>query len=170
MRTPTRHAKTRLSAAIELLSWLAERQRDLADLDQGDVDAWLGEHSASGHEARDFLVWAAQRKLSGHFEVPGRAQREGTALDDEQRWEIVARLLHDDGLCLSDRVAGCLVLLYAQQLSRIVAMTTDQVITADDAVYLCLGTGRTVVPEPLGALVTELAATGRPYVGLGTVP
>lgn len=81
---------------------------------------------------------------------------------------IVVRLLHDDDLDLTDRVAGCLVLLYAQQLSRIVAMTVDQVITDDDDVYLRLGAGRALVPEPMGSLVVELVATGRPYVGLGS--
>ena len=65
-------------------------------------------------------------------------------------------------------MAGCLVLLYAQQLSRIVAMTVEQVITDDDGVYLHLGDGRAAVPEPLGALVVELITTGRPYVGLGS--
>lgn len=168
VRTPTRHAKTRLLAAIAFLAWLAERDRTLADTQQGDIEAWLAEGPASAHEVKDFLGWAAQRKATGRFEIPGPPLREGTALDDEERWAIVARLLHDDDLCLTDRVAGCLVLLYAQQLSRIVAMTVDQVLTADDGVYLRLGPGRVLVPEPMGSLVVDLAATGRPYVGLGS--
>ncbi|MDQ3680179.1 MAG: hypothetical protein M3378_06485 [Actinomycetota bacterium] len=168
VRTPTRQAKTRLAAAISFLAFLAGRHRALADAEQGDIEAWLGEGPASAHEVKDFLSWAAQRKLTGRFEIPSPPLREGTALDDEERWAIVGRLLHDDGLCLTDRVVGCLVLLYAQQLSRIVAMTVDQVITADDDVYLRLGTGRALVPEPMGSLVVELVATGRPYVGLGS--
>jgi len=168
VRTPTRHAKTRLAAAIAFLAWLAGRGRTLADADQGDVEAWLEEGPPSAHEVKDFLGWAAQRKAAGRFEIPGPPLREGTTLDDEQRWAIVARLLHDDDLCLTDRVAGCLVLLYAQQLSRIVAMTVDQVIADDDGVYLRLGAGRTPVPEPLGSLVVELVTTGRPNVGLGS--
>ncbi len=68
-------------------------------------------------------------------------------MDDEQRWAIASRLLHDDDLCLTDRVAGCLVLLYAQQLSRIVAMTVDQVCTGDDGVYVRLGTGPALLPR-----------------------
>lgn len=168
VRTPTRHAKTRLLAAVGFLAWLAERDRNLADTQQGDIEAWLAEGPASAHEVKDFLGWAAQRKATGRFEIPGPPLREGTALDDEQRWAVVARLLHDDDLHLTDRVAGCLVLLYAQQLSRIVAMTVDQVIPADDGVSLCLGPGRVLVPEPMGSLVVELVATGRPYVGLGS--
>jgi len=170
VRTPTRHAKTRLLAAIAFLAWLAERDRTLADTQQGDVEAWLAEGPASAHEVKDFLSWAAQRKATGRFEISSPPLREGTALDDEDRWAIVARLLHDDGLCLTDRVAGSLVLLYAQQLSRIVAMTLNQV-TSDgdgDGVYLSLGAGRAPVPEPLASLVVELVATGRSHVGLGS--
>ncbi|MGH9269528.1 MAG: hypothetical protein ACRD0D_15305 [Acidimicrobiales bacterium] len=168
VRTPTRHAKTRLLAAVAFLAWLAERDRTLADTQQGDIEAWLAEGPASAHEVKDFLGWAAQRRATGRFEIPNPLLREGTALDGEQRWAVVARLLHDDDLHLTDRVAGCLVLLYAQQLSRIVAMTVDQVVPADDGVYLRLGPGRVLAPEPMGSLVVELVATGRPYVGLGS--
>lgn len=168
VRTPTRHAKTRLLAAIAFLAWLAERDRTLADAEQGDIETWLAEGPASAHEVKDFLGWAAQRKATGRFEIPSPPLREGTALDDDQRWAIVVRLLHDDDLDVTDRVAGCLVLLYAQQLSRIVAMTVDQVIRDGDDVYLGLGAGRAPVPEPLGSLVVELVATGRSHVGFGS--
>ncbi|MGH9181352.1 MAG: hypothetical protein ACRDY5_06520, partial [Acidimicrobiales bacterium] len=102
VRTPTRHAKTRLVAAIGFLAWLAERDRTLADTQQGDIEAWLGEGPASAHEVKDFLGWAAQRRATGRFEIPNPLLREGTALDDEQRWAVVARLLHDDDLHLTD--------------------------------------------------------------------
>src|SRR4051812_46214137 len=42
-----------------------------------------------------------------------------------------------------DRAAACLVLLYAQPLSKIVALTTDDLTAGDDGTYLRLG------PEPL---------------------
>lgn len=65
-------------------------------------------------------------------------------------------------------MAGCLVLLYAQQLTHIVALTVDQVTTADDGVYLKLGTSQAIIPEPLGALLLELAAGGRNHTGVGS--
>jgi len=166
-RTPTRHAKTRLAAAIAFLAWLADRHRSLADTEQGDIDAWMAEGPPSAHEVKDFLDWAAQTKRTGRLEVTTRPHQEGTAMNDEQRWATVNRLLHDNNLSLTDRVAGCLVLLYAQQLSRIVALTVNQVTTTDDGVHLRLGTGPVSVPEPLGALVVELVTTDRPYTGLG---
>jgi hypothetical protein len=50
--------------------------------------------------------------------VPVLASRTGTALEEERRWQIVQRLLHDDSVDLTDGVAGYLLLLYAQPLSR----------------------------------------------------
>ena len=89
-------------------------------------------------------------------------------MNPDTRWEIVDRLLHDDHLALTDRVAGCLVLLYAQQLTRIVALTVDQVVTADDGVHLKLGASQAIIPEPLGGLLVELAANGRSHTGVGS--
>jgi len=76
--------------------------------------------------------------------------------------------LHDDGLALVDRVAGCLVLLYAQQLSRIVALSVDDVVTEDDAVYIRFGTTRTIAPEPFGRLLVALAEGERSCTGVGS--
>ena len=49
-----------------------------------------------------------------------------------------------------DRVAGTLVLVYGQQLSRIVALTRDQVEVSSGGTALHLGTTPIDVPPPLG--------------------
>ena len=164
----TRHAKIRITAAVRLLAWLRSRDTSLADLAQPDVDVWLADDSPSSYDVRDFLGWAADRKLVVRLEVPTLPTLAGSTLDDELRWSIVERLLHDDTVDLTDRVAGCLVLLYAQQLSRIVTITVDQVIHREGEVHLSLGMQEVVVPEPLGALIGELIANGRRYVGVGS--
>jgi hypothetical protein len=167
-RTATGHAKTYLLTAIAFLAWLTDRGVELGDCGQGNIDAWSVEGGPSAHELVDFLDWAAQRKLFAPVVLAGRRRQEGAAMNPDTRWAIVERLLHDDQLCLTDRVAGCVVLLYGQQLSRIVAITTDQVITVDGDVYLKLGASQTIVPEPLGGLVTQLATHRRPYTGVGS--
>ena len=165
----SRLAKTQVNAGVHLLSWLAERGQGLADLDQSLLEFFLESGCPSDCEIGDFLSWAARhRYTTGPLEVPRRRREEGEALDDDARWEMARRLLHDGGLELTDRVAGCLVLLYGQQLSRIVAITTDQVLTGGDEVQLRLGNDCLPLPEPLGSLVTRLMATGRRYVGIGT--
>jgi hypothetical protein len=162
-----RHAKIRISAAVGLLAWLRSRGTSPPDLGQPDMDVWLAADPPPSHDVRDFLGWAADRKLVVRLEVPTLPALTGSALDDEERWSIVERLLHDDTVDLTDRVAGCLVLLYAQQLSRIVTITVDQVTHRDGEVHLRLGMQKVVIPEPLGALIGELIAIGRRYVGVG---
>lgn len=165
----TRHAKTRITAATRFLAWLRARDQTLAEVCQADIDIWLATEDPAAADVGDFLRWAAERKLAVHLEVPAPGRHEATATDDEHRWAIIQRLLHDDKLDLTDRVAGCLVLLYAQQLSRIVAITVDHIdVTPDGEVLLRIGNEEVPLPEPLGDLVLRLADTGRRYVGIGT--
>jgi hypothetical protein len=81
---------------------------------------------------------------------------------------MARRLLHDDGLELGDRVAGTLVLVYGQQLSRIVALTRDQVEVSSGGTALHLGTTPIDVPPPLDDLLGRLTRERRPYSGVGS--
>jgi hypothetical protein len=166
-RTPTRHARNRISAAARFLPWLHARGQTLTTCGQADVDEWLTTGPAA-RDIRDFLAWAAEHKHCQPLAVPPPARRSGAATDEDDRWAAVARLLHDDTLELTDRVAGCLLLLYAQQLSRITALTVEQVIYRDDAVFLRFGHHDVAVPEPLARLLLELIDTGRRHVGVGS--
>jgi hypothetical protein len=80
----------------------------------------------------------------------------------------VSRLLHDDTLHLIDRVAGCMVLLFGQQQSRIAAMTTDQITQTGDTVTIRFGRHDVPVPEPLGELLLQLIHDGKSHVGIGS--
>lgn len=100
--------------------------------------------------------------------VPTLARTTGTTIDADQRWTLVARLLHDDTLELTDRVAGALLLCYGQQLSRIAVMTTAQVHRHDVVVSLRFGAHDITVPEPLSGLLTELIDVGRSHLGVGS--
>ncbi len=100
--------------------------------------------------------------------IAGRVLHQDRAIDDDTRWSIVARLLDDDGVDLTDRVAGCLVLLYGQQLSRIVAITREQLVITDDVARLHLGATHIEIPDPLRSLLARLASEGRRYTGVGS--
>lgn len=125
-------------------------------------------HGPSAHEVSDFIDWAADRRLVERLVVTGPARRQATPLDDDTRWSIVDQLLHDESLDLGDRVAGCLVLLYGQQLSRIVSLRREQLSSDDSGVHLHLGRIAIQVTEPLGELLTRLAVCGRANRGLGS--
>jgi hypothetical protein len=72
----------------------------------------------------------------------------GPAISQDQRWALTARLLHDTALDPTDRVAGCLLLLYGQPLSRIAAMTTSQVTRRDDQTFPAARPSRRAGPRP----------------------
>ena len=166
-RTPTSYPRTQLIAAARFLGWLDQRGITLATSRQRDVDNWLAD-GPGGYPVRDFLGWAAQHHHCPDMLVPTLARTTGTALDADQRWALVARLLHDDTLDLTDRVAGALLLCYGQQLSRIAVMTTEQVHRHDDVVSLRFGTHNITVPSPLSGLLTELTDIGRSHRGVGS--
>jgi integrase len=117
---------------------------------------------------RDFLTWAAARGHCPALHVPRPPRRDGTAASQDERWALAARLQHDDTLDLTDRAAGCLLLLYGQQLSRIAAMTTSQITSHDHTIFVRFGRHDAPVPEPLGIILAELTRTGRSHVGTGS--
>jgi hypothetical protein len=83
------------------------------------------------------------------------------------RCAAARRLLHDDTITTPDRVAGLLLLLYAQRLAAISTLTVEHVTTANGQVALRLGSAATILPEPVAALVLNLVATCRPYTVVG---
>lgn len=101
-----------------------------------------------------------------HVAPPPR--NNGAATAPEQRWEQITRLLHDQNIDLTDRVAGCMLLLYGQHLSRIAAMSTDQITERDGTVVIRLGRDEIELPDKLGQAALELARTRRPHTGVGS--
>ena len=168
-RTYTAHARNTIKVTAGFLSWLSERGTTLPGCRQADAEDWL----ATGPGAvyiRDFLIWAGRRGHCQPFDIPGPQRHTGTAITDSQRWDLATRLLHDDSIEVTDRVAGCLVLLYGQAMTRIAALATSQVSRNDDGVTIQLGQHDVPVPEPLGELLLTLIADGKPYTGIGTPP
>jgi hypothetical protein len=168
-RTYTAYTRNTIKAAAQFLGWLAERGTTLAGCSQADADDWLATGPAAAH-VRDFLTWAADRGHCPTLDLPGTQRRDGTAITDARRWELAARLLHDDGIDVTDRVAGCLVLLYGQPMTRVAALTISQITGHDDSedITIRLGQHDVPVPEPLGKLLLALAADGKSHTGTGS--
>ena len=135
---------------------------------QGDLDAWLASDNATlRRETRHFVRWAKKQKLTTLDAPAIRWGGPAGVIDTEARWEQARRLLHDDTIKPEDRVAGLLVLLYAQWPAAISRLTVDHIHTGDEQVRLRLGDEPVVLPEPLAALVLAVVATRRGHAAVG---
>ena len=87
-------------------------------------------------------------------------------LTQDQRLARIKGLLTDDIESLPYRVAGTLLLLYAQPLIRIVALPTAAIIVAPHETRISLGAEPVPVPEPFaGDDAPADAPSGRYAIG-----
>jgi hypothetical protein len=172
-RSETTHSQAavvqqHVRAAISLLDWLTSRGLTLASCQQGDLDAWhTSDDATHRREAGHFVRWAKSQKLT-QLEFPAvRWGGPSGVMDADTRWEQARRLLHDDTVRPENRVAGLLVLLYAQRPAAISRLTLDHVDATEHEVRLRLGHEPVVLPEPLAGLVLQLVATRRGHAAIG---
>ncbi len=100
-------ARQRTHAANAFLNWLTAHDLTLATCRQTDLDRWLTDDSATyRHTAGHFIRWARTNKLTTIHVPAVRWNGPTQPLDDEQRWHVARRLLHDDTLKPEDRLAG----------------------------------------------------------------
>jgi hypothetical protein len=161
--------RQRVRAALGLLGWLRERGLTLASCSQADLDAWLASKDATRKaEAGHFVRWAISHGINRNLQFAAtRWTGPARPLDQDERWQQARRLLHDDTLDTGDRVAGLLVLLYAQRAAAISRLTLDDLDTSDGTVKLHLGSVPVVLPEPVATLARDLAGTRRGHAVLG---
>lgn len=161
--------RQRVHAAIGLLDWLRTRGLALATCRQADLDTWLTSNDASyrittGH----FVRWAISQHINRNLRFDAtRWTGPARPLDHEQRWQQAKRLLHDDTLAADDRVAGLLLLLYAQRPAAISRLTLNDINTSGDTLTLRLGSIPVELPEPLATLTRSLLAARRGHATIG---
>ncbi|MDT0347520.1 hypothetical protein [Streptomyces litchfieldiae] len=151
-----------VTAADAFLRWLEARGQTLATCTQPQVEAWAATKPSYVEEASGFIRWAVAHRYAHGLSAPAlRWTGPAGPHDQDRRWADARRLLHDDTLAIADRVAGLLILLYAQKVSSICQLTTDHVSRDDGPIRLHLGSRPITLPEPVDALVEELVATRR---------
>ena len=155
------NARRQIEQVTAFLTALHHTGRDLGTCTQHDIDAWFAQPAAIRRVIRPFLAWARRhRHLPVSLQLPPTHRREpSTSLDAALRWDCARRLVDDDTLDPADRVAGALVVLYAQPLTRIVTLTTADVVLGSDRVQLRLGPDPLDIPEPFAALLRGLPQT-----------
>lgn len=149
--------RTEVRAIVRLLAWLRDNGRSLADCQQSDLDTWLAEGPIRRYAARGFILWAVARHQA-HKVTIDATSRDAVPpfIADDDRRQLVVRLLQEPKIADVDRVAGLLVLLFAQPCSRIVRLTADHVDRSGPETTLALGRKPVSLPPPVDELVRRL--------------
>ena len=119
--TESRYAGARhqTNIAVELLAWLRGRNTDLITATQGDIDAWFTAGPGARLHSRSFLRWSIRTHRRAALRLPPVHPGAPRPIPEGERLDLLDRFLIDEDIDLVDRVAGCLVLLYAMPVSRI---------------------------------------------------
>lgn len=137
---------------------------------QADLDRWLTDDSATYRQtAGHFIRWARTNKLTTVHVPAIRWNGPTQPLDDEHRWNIARRLLHNDTLKPEDRLAGLLLLLYAQGPAAIARLTIEDVEAGSQGVRLHLGDAPVRLPEPVAELARAVAANRKGHATIGAL-
>jgi hypothetical protein len=162
--------RQRIYAAVAFLDWLTEHQLTLGSCQHSDLDRWLTDATATHRgPAGHFIRWAHKNKLTSVRIGAHRWMGPTGPLDDQHRWNIARRLLHDNSLKPDDRLAGLLVLLYAQTPAAICRMTIVDVETEVDPVRLHLGSSPIHLPEPVADLARLVASNRKGHATIGAL-
>ena len=161
-------ARRSICAAAAFLDWLAARDLTLATCTQASLDEWMAAATFSqGGAAGHFVRRASSQRLTRLDFPASRWGGPARVIDTEARLQQARWLLQDDDVRPEDRVAGLLVLLYAQQPAAISRLTLDHVQASGDQLHLMLGRDPVVVPEPLASLILQVAAVRRGHAVIG---
>jgi hypothetical protein len=169
-RQQSLRVRSHARAAVAFLDWLDAHNLTLATCRQGELERWLiDEAGAYRYETGSFIRWAHAHKLTQAYLPAQRWRGPVGPLDDQHRWDTARRLLHDDSLKTDDRLAGLLLLLYAQGPSTISQLTVDQIHIDDQHVRIHLGRAPIHLPEPLAELARTVVANRKGHATIGAL-
>jgi len=151
--------------AIAFLAWLDGRGRQLGECTQHDLDQWFATGPTTRRHVITILSWARQQRIIHDVAIPVISTDgvEACPPGTDARLAAIRRLLLDETLAPGDRLAGCLVVLYGQQPSRIAALRVTDTSYADGTTRLKLGADWLDVPEPVAALLRGTLARPRQH-------
>lgn len=142
----------RLAAAF--LHHLDARGQDPSGCRQADIDHWLATGPTTRSSARTFVHWAIRNKQLPPVKFPHRKARNSPVLDQDERLRLLGGVLKNGDRPLHYRAAAILLLLYAQPITRIAAMTCEQIQRTDNGEATVTFNGHPVpVPHPFDEIL-----------------
>ncbi|GAB3583378.1 recombinase XerD [Calidifontibacter terrae] len=155
-RGPVHSSKQEVTETLKFLTWLHEAHaKHLPECNQQDVDEYLADGPTTRHLMRTFFVWADRAHVKQGIVIGHRTARTTRAITQDDRLAWIRTLLTGDHESLPYRVAGVLLLLYAQPLVRLSAVRVDAVISTPNGLAITFGTDPVPLPEPFAGLVRE---------------
>lgn len=147
-----------IQTARAFLDHLVAARHDLDDCSQACLDTWL---STRGSTRLTVIRWLKQGGYLARCQLPDPIRQKDPShdIDPEAQLDLARRLLHDPATAsIENRAAACLILLYAQPVAKIAALTTSDIKVRDTNTYLALGLGLEplLLIPPLDTLVTAL--------------
>jgi integrase len=159
--------RAQTNIAVRLLAWLRAHDSDLVTCTQGDIDAWFAAGPSTRLHSRSFLSWAIRTHRRSPVRLPPDRHAAPRPIPEGERLDLLSRFLLDESIDLVDRVAGCLVLLYALPVSRINRLATGDFEPTHDGLTLRISDDLVPVPAPLAELIGRLARRRRNITGAG---
>lgn len=155
-RGPVHASKQDITEALKFLEWLrAEHGRTISNCTQQDVDQWVTTGPTTRHLIRTFLVWCKKMRINRTLALGFRQPKTVRVLTQDQRLAWIRELLTGDSESLAYRVAGTLLLLYAQPLVKVAAIPMSKVLVAPDGLSIELGVAASPVPQPFDQMLKE---------------
>lgn len=153
---PVRSAKQEITETIKFLSWLDEtHHRTAATCNQQDVDEYLVSGPTTRHLIRTFFIWATANKINKSVQIGHRQAKTTRTLTQDQRLAWLKELLGGDADTLPYRLAGTLLLLYAQPLVRVAALPTTAIVVTPHELRIALGKEPAPLPEPFADMFRQ---------------
>lgn len=153
----TDRAREQISAAMRFVAFLGEHAASAATATQELLERYQAMQCSTLASEHAFISWLRTSRINTGLRVPSApSDPPAVTVSDAQRWAHVERLLHDDTLRGYTRIGGLFTLLFAQPLSRIVAMRTSQVtLAADGRVDVAFGTIAIQMPAVVDRLIAD---------------
>jgi hypothetical protein len=171
-----KYAEQRFTQAQHFLDWAGRAGRPLRRLTQADIDTWHAAAPAHARQgARSFLSWAMTARHMPALALPAIRYGPGEAITQDRRLDLLRRYVTSDAAPARIRAAACLMLLYAQPLTRLLLLTTADITrgTAGE-ILLHLGDPPAPVPDPFAGLLLQVAdsrpASTSPWLFPGRSP
>jgi len=156
------YAQLEFIHATAFCTWLAAHGHRPTELGQIDLDRYYTALKIGHRQSlRGFLNWSMTSRNLAQLTFARTRFTTGEALTQTRRIDLLRRLVtdhDDDDRPLGMRIAACVLLLYAQPVTRIMTLVVDDFVVDDEGMTLALGDPPAPVPEPFAALVLRFLA------------